>query len=202
MIKRLLFVTNNAHKLTEIRQIAGNQMEILSLADTGFSGEIEETAPDLEGNALQKARFIHNLYGLNCFADDTGLEVDALDGAPGVLSARYAGIKATYADNVNKLLTEMEGKTRRTARFRTVIALIINNKEYLFEGRMRARSPCRPAVTKALGMIQSLFPKGILKHSPSFQQQKRTGSRTAAWQSKNSCSFFIKMKNHNKTRQM
>lgn len=160
MIKRLLFVTNNAHKLTEIRQIAGNQMEILSLADTGFSGEIEETAPDLEGNALQKARFIHNLYGLNCFADDTGLEVDALDGAPGVLSARYAGIKATYADNVNKLLTEMEGKTQRTARFRTVIALIINNKEYLFEGRIEGTISLSTSGDEGFGYDPVFVPQG------------------------------------------
>lgn len=160
MIKRLLFVTNNAHKLTEIRQIAGNQMEILSLADTGFSGEIEETAPDLEGNALQKARFIHNLYGLNCFADDTGLEVDALDGAPGVLSARYAGIKATYADNVNKLLTDMEGKTQRTARFRTVIALIINNKEYLFEGRIEGTISLSTSGDEGFGYDPVFVPQG------------------------------------------
>lgn len=160
MIKRLLFVTNNAHKLSEIRQIAGNQMEILSLADTGFSGEIEETAPDLEGNALQKARFIHNLYGLNCFADDTGLEVDALDGAPGVLSARYAGIKATYADNVNKLLTEMEGKTQRTARFRTVIALIINNKEYLFEGRIEGTISLSTSGDEGFGYDPVFVPQG------------------------------------------
>jgi XTP/dITP diphosphohydrolase len=160
MIKRLLFVTNNAHKLTEIRQIAGNQMEILSLADTGFSGEIEETAPDLEGNALQKARFIHNLYGFNCFADDTGLEVDALDGAPGVLSARYAGIKATYADNVNKLLTEMEGKTQRTARFRTVIALILNDTEYLFEGRIEGTISLSTSGDEGFGYDPVFVPQG------------------------------------------
>jgi len=160
MIKRLLFVTNNAHKLTEIRQIAGNQMEILSLADTGFSGEIEETAPDLEGNALQKARFIHNLYGFNCFADDTGLEVDALDGAPGVLSARYAGIKATYADNVNKLLTEMEGNTQRTARFRTVIALILNDTEYLFEGRIEGTISLSTSGDEGFGYDPVFVPQG------------------------------------------
>ena len=160
MIKRLLFVTNNAHKLTEIRQIAGNQMEILSLADTGFSGEIEETAPDLEGNALQKARFIHNLYGFNCFADDTGLEVDALDGAPGVLSARYAGIKATHADNVNKLLTEMEGKTQRTARFRTVIALILNDTEYLFEDRIEGTISLSTSGDEGFGYDPVFVPQG------------------------------------------
>jgi XTP/dITP diphosphohydrolase len=133
-MKELVFVTNNAHKLAEIRQILGGLYRIKSLADIGFSEEIEETAPDLEGNALLKARHIHDRYGCNCFADDTGLEVDALGGAPGVYSARYAGEDATYADNVNKLLAAMEGSGERSARFRTVIALILDNREHLFEG--------------------------------------------------------------------
>jgi len=133
-MQELIFVTNNQHKLSEIRQIAGNEYSIKSLSDIGFSGDIEETAEDLEGNALLKARYIHERFGVNCFADDTGLEVEALNGEPGVYSARYAGENATYADNVNKLLAEMKGMENRKARFRTVIALILNNHEYLFEG--------------------------------------------------------------------
>jgi len=133
-MQELIFVTNNQHKLSEIRQIAGNDYSIKSLSDIGFSGDIEETAEDLEGNALLKARYIHERFGVNCFADDTGLEVEALNGEPGVYSARYAGENATYADNVNKLLAEMKGMENRKARFRTVIALILNNHEYLFEG--------------------------------------------------------------------
>ncbi len=136
MMKELVFVTNNKHKLSEIRQIIGQYCTIRSLADIGFNEDIEETAPDLEGNALLKARHIHDRYGVDCFADDTGLEVDALDGAPGVYSARYAGEDATYADNVNKLLAAMNGEGNRTARFRTVIALILDNKDYLFEGHV------------------------------------------------------------------
>jgi XTP/dITP diphosphohydrolase len=135
-MKELVFVTNNKHKLSEIRQIIGQYCIIKSLGDIGFNEEIEETAPDLEGNALLKARHIHDRYGVDCFADDTGLEVDALGGAPGVYSARYAGENTTYADNVNKLLEAMDGETRRGARFRTVIALILDNKSYLFEGQV------------------------------------------------------------------
>jgi len=133
-MRELIFVTNNRHKLSEIRQITGNRFRIKCLSDIGFKGDIPETAPDLGGNALMKARFIHERYHADCFADDTGLEVDALGGAPGVRSARYAGEKATYAHNVIRLLNELDGKTDRKARFRTVIALILDNREYLFEG--------------------------------------------------------------------
>jgi XTP/dITP diphosphohydrolase len=135
-MKELVFVTNNKHKLAEIRQILGDYCKILSLSEIGFNEEIEETEPDLEGNALLKARHIHERFGFDCFADDTGLEVNALDGAPGVYSARYAGENATYADNVNKLLEAMTGFHNRGARFRTVIALILDNREYLFEGQV------------------------------------------------------------------
>lgn len=133
-IRELIFVTNNRHKLAEIRQIIGSRFLLNCLSDIGFTGEIPETEPDLAGNALMKARYIYDRYGADCFADDTGLEVDALNGAPGVYSARYAGEKATYADNVVKLLREMDGEVKRTARFRTVIALILDGREYLFEG--------------------------------------------------------------------
>ena len=136
MMKDLVFVTNNMHKLAEIRQILGNHYSIRSLKDIGFDEDIEETAPDLAGNALLKARHVHDRFGCDCFADDTGLEVAALDGSPGVYSARYAGENATYADNVNKLLEAMAGKQNRTARFRTVIALILDNRDYLFEGQV------------------------------------------------------------------
>jgi XTP/dITP diphosphohydrolase len=135
-MKELVFVTNNKHKLSEIRQILGDFCTVRSLGDIGFTGDIEETAPDLEGNALLKARYIHDRYGFDCFADDTGLEVTTLEGAPGVFSARYAGENATYADNVSKLLESLVGRTDRSARFRTVIALILDNRDYLFEGRV------------------------------------------------------------------
>jgi len=133
-MKELVFVTNNKHKLSEIRQILGDFYTIVSLSDLGFNEDIEETADNLEGNALLKARHIHDRFGCDCFADDTGLEVDALDGAPGVYSARYAGENASYSDNVNKLVGALAGNAVRSARFRTVIALILDNREILFEG--------------------------------------------------------------------
>ena len=137
MKQRLVIATNNAHKLEEITAVVGDKFEIVSLADIDCHEDIPETADTLEGNALLKARFVHERYGLDVFADDTGLEVDALGGQPGVHTARYA-----YPDrndneaNVDKLLRELQGATNRKAHFRTVIALIIGGEEHLFEGRV------------------------------------------------------------------
>ncbi len=130
----LVFATNNSHKIEELRQIAGPDFTLRSLADIGCNADIPETADTLEGNALQKARYIHRMYGCDCFADDTGLEVEALDGAPGVYSARYAGPGHDSAANMSLLLQNMRGITGRKARFRTVIALILNGEEHIFEG--------------------------------------------------------------------
>ena len=133
-MKKLVFATHNAHKLEEIRAIMPENFNIIGLHDIGYHGDIEEDAETLDGNAKIKADFVTNTYHLDCFADDTGLEVDALNGAPGVYSARYAGEGCSYQDNVNKLLKAMESIENRKARFRTVIALNINGKQYLFEG--------------------------------------------------------------------
>lgn len=121
---RIVFATNNAHKLSEIRQILGNDIEILSLADIGCYEDIPETADTLEGNALQKAQYVYDHYHLSCFADDTGLEVDALGGEPGIYSARYAGDGHDSEANMQKLLQKLGENNNRKARFRTVIALI------------------------------------------------------------------------------
>ena len=121
---RIVFATNNAHKLSEIRQILGNDIEILSLADIGCHEDIPETADTLEGNALQKAQYVYDHYHLSCFADDTGLEVDALGGEPGIYSARYAGDDHDSEANMQKLLQKLGENNNRKARFRTVIALI------------------------------------------------------------------------------
>ncbi len=135
----LIMATNNAHKLREIQQILDGQYELKGLKDIGCTEEIPETSNTLEGNALQKARYVWEHYGLNCFADDTGLEVDALDGAPGIYTARFGALNG-YGDdhntnaNIRCLLDKLQGCTQRTARFRTVIALIQNGEEYLFEG--------------------------------------------------------------------
>jgi XTP/dITP diphosphohydrolase len=132
---KILFATNNAHKTEEVRAILDKTITLMNLSDFDFAGEIPETSPTLEGNALQKARFIHHRFGVPCFADDTGLEVEALDNAPGALSARYAGEGKNPDDNMRKLLRELEGKNNRNARFRCVIAYIdSDSREYLFEG--------------------------------------------------------------------
>ncbi len=135
-VKKLVFATNNAHKLEEARQIIGDGFEIVSLAEVGCHDEIPETADTLEGNALIKARWVKEKYGYDCFADDTGLMVDALGGAPGVYSARYAGEHCSPADNVAKLLGEMQGLEDRKAHFATVIALLVNGEQHTFEGRV------------------------------------------------------------------
>lgn len=132
---KLVFATNNAHKLEEVAAILGDKVELLSLNDINCQVDIPETADTLEGNALLKSSFIYKNYGLDSFGDDTGLEVEALNGAPGVYSARYAEGEGHDAQaNMRKLLHELEGKENRKAQFRTVISLILNHEEYLFEG--------------------------------------------------------------------
>lgn len=130
---KLVFATNNAHKLQEVAAMLGSEYELLSLSDIGCSEDIPETADTFSGNALQKARFVREHYGYDCFADDTGLEVTALGGDPGVRSARYAGNHDSEA-NMTKLLAALDGKEDRSAQFRTVIALLLNGEEHLFEG--------------------------------------------------------------------
>ncbi len=130
----LVFATNNAHKLYEIRGLLNSRFRILSLQDIGCSEEIPEDGPTLEDNASQKARFLYDKYGVDCFADDTGLEVDALGGEPGVFSARYAGPGKSANDNIEKLLGLLAEINDRKARFRTVISLILDGKEKQFEG--------------------------------------------------------------------
>ena len=135
MKRKLVFATNNAHKQEEVAAILGDQVELLSLNDIGCQTDIPETAETLEGNALLKSSYIYQNYHLDCFADDTGLEVEALNGAPGVYSARYAGGEGHDAQaNMLKLLHELDGKENRKAQFRTAISLILDGKEYLFEG--------------------------------------------------------------------
>lgn len=131
---KMVVATNNAHKLKEIAAILGQEIELLSLKDIQCFADIPETADTLEGNARQKAMYIYENYGMDCFADDTGLEVEALGGAPGVFSARYAGEGHDSEANMQKLLKELAGKENRKAQFRTVICLIRNAKEHLFEG--------------------------------------------------------------------
>lgn len=133
-MKKIVFATANVHKLKEVREMLGDGFKIVSLTDIDFHEDIPETGDTLEENASIKSHYILDRYNIDCFADDTGLEVDALGGAPGVYSARYAGENATYDDNVDKLLSELNGVTQREARFRTVISLLLDGKEYFFDG--------------------------------------------------------------------
>ncbi|MDC3227416.1 non-canonical purine NTP diphosphatase [bacterium] len=131
---KLVFATNNLHKLREVQEMLSNAIEVLSLKDIGCFEDIEETESTLEGNAKLKADYITEKYGFDCFADDTGLEVEALDGKPGVYSARYTGEHGNAEKNMEKLLNELQNKSSRKAKFRTIIALNLRNKQYLFEG--------------------------------------------------------------------
>lgn len=133
-MKKIVFATNNQHKLDEVKKITEGLTEIVSLSEINCFDDIPETADTLEGNALLKARYVKEKFGFDCFADDTGLEVEALDNAPGVYSARYAGPEHNSESNMKLLLKNMEGITNRKARFRTVIALLMDGKEYLFDG--------------------------------------------------------------------
>ena len=162
----LIFATNNAHKLDEVRSILGSRFTIKSLKDIGCDADIPETADTLEGNALMKARFLYEKYGVDCFADDTGLEVTALGGAPGVHTARYAGNHDSEA-NMNKLLNELEKKSDRSAQFRTVIALIIEGKEFLFEGIVKGSIAKEKAGDSGFGYDPIFIPEGF---SQTFSQ--------------------------------
>lgn len=166
-MRELLFVTNNEHKLKEIRDIIGNMFRILSLHDIGFEGEIPEEEPDLEGNAIAKARFIYRRYGVDCFADDTGLEVAALHGRPGVRSARYAGDDCNPVNNIRKVLSELAGAANRSARFRTVICLIMDGKEHLFEGVVEGSILNEKRGNEGFGYDPVFLPAG---HEQSFAE--------------------------------
>lgn len=141
---KIVFATHNAHKVSEVQAVLGLEYQLVTATEAGITEEIPETQPTIEGNALQKARYVYEHTGLNCFADDTGLEVEALNGAPGVYSARYAGEHVSYADNNVLLLKNLAGCENRKARFRTVIALIVDGKEYLFEGRVEGTIATEP----------------------------------------------------------
>lgn len=161
---KLVFATNNKHKLDEVRKITSHHpVEIVSLAEINCFDDIPETADTLEGNALQKAHYIQEKFGLNCFADDTGLEVEALNNAPGVYSARYAGPGHDSEANMKKLLHEMEGMENRKARFRTVIALVWNGKTYTFDGIVNGTITTAKRGENGFGYDPIFIPEGYDK---------------------------------------
>lgn len=157
---KLYFATNNIYKLKEVQEVVGDSFQIESMRSLGINEDIPEDQLTLQGNALQKARFLYDRTGESCFADDTGLEVDALNGAPGVYSARYAGDAKNSFDNMALLLKNMSGKQNRKARFRTVIALILDGKEYLFEGIVNGTIAEEPRGTAGFGYDPLFVPDG------------------------------------------
>ena len=159
-MKKIVFATNNKHKLDEIRKITTGRIEILSLSDINCNEDIEETGTTLEENALIKARYIKNKYGYDCFGDDTGLEVVALNGEPGVYSSRYAGEQCNPQDNMNKLISALQGADSRNAQFRTVIAAILNDKEHLFEGVVKGHITTEKHGSNGFGYDPVFMPSG------------------------------------------
>ncbi len=178
----LVFATHNPNKIREIRQVLPPHVTLLTLEDIGCREEIQETADSLEGNALLKASFVLKNYGYPCFADDTGLEVDALDGAPGVFSARYAGTPKNEAKNTEKLLREMQDKTNRKAQFTTVIALCDGKESYLFRGEVEGEITESPKGEKGFGYDPVFRPKGFEKTFAelTLQEKNRISHRARA----------------------
>ena len=161
---RLVFATNNKHKLSEMSSILGDKIELLSLKDINCDVDIPETADTLEGNAILKSEFIYNNYNINCFADDTGLEVEALNGEPGVYSARYAeGESHDSMAIMKKLLSKLENVENRSAQFRTVISLILDGKKYVFEGIVKGRISKERKGDKGFGYDPIFIPEGYDK---------------------------------------
>jgi XTP/dITP diphosphohydrolase len=157
----LVFATNNRHKLEEVQSLLGNEIKLLSLKEIGCFDEIPEDFETLKENAAQKARYIFDKYKINCFADDTGLEIDALNGEPGVYSARYAGESCSFDDNMNKVLEKMQGIENRKACFKTVIALIIDGKEYYFEGQVNGEMLKEKTGSDGFGYDPIFKPEGF-----------------------------------------
>jgi len=160
-MRKLVFATNNAHKLAEVKSVSHDSIAILSLKEINCYDDIPETADTLEGNALLKAQHIYNKYGFDCFADDTGLEVETLDGRPGVYSARYAGEEQDAVKNMQKLLAELDGVANRKAQFRTVVALIEGGKVSYFEGKITGVITTEPTGNTGFGYDPVFVPDGF-----------------------------------------
>ena len=192
MKKKFVFATNNAHKLEEVTAILGNKIELLSMKDINCHADIPETADTLEGNALLKARYIFENYQLDCFADDTGLEVEALNGAPGVYSARYAGDAHNSEANMKKLLQDMEGIENRKAQFRTVFALIINGQEHLFEGIVKGEITKHRHGTSGFGYDPVFIPEGYTQTYAEMGNELKNKISHRALATNKLCNFLSK----------
>lgn len=192
MRKKFVFATNNAHKLEEVTAILKNKVELLSMNDINCHVDIPETADTLEGNALLKAQYIFKNYQLDCFADDTGLEVEALDGAPGVYSARYAGDAHNSEANMKKLLQDMEGIENRKAQFRTVFALIIDGKEHLFEGIVKGEITKNRRGTTGFGYDPIFIPEGYTQTFAEMGTELKNKISHRALATEKLCKFLVK----------
>jgi XTP/dITP diphosphohydrolase len=164
---KLVFATNNKNKIKEIKSLLPDSLEILSLDDINCYEDIPETSDTISGNALQKAKHVFSNYGYNCFADDTGLEIETLNGEPGIYSARYAGEQKSAEDNIQKVLKGLEGKINRSARFKTVIALIIDGKETLLEGISKGEITTAKSGSEGFGYDPIFKPE---KHNITFSE--------------------------------
>ena len=189
----LIFATHNPHKTDEIRKIVGGLCTILNLRDIGCTEEIPETSDTLQGNALQKAQYVSDKYGLDCFSDDTGLEIEALNGKPGVYSARYAGEHCSFQDNIDKVLSEMKGIENRKASFTTVIALIYEGEKYFFEGKIEGEIMKEQSGTEGFGYDPIFRPNGYHKTFAALgeDEKNKISHRAIAMQK---LLFFLKNK--------
>lgn len=160
---KLVFATNNKNKIKEIKHLLNNSLEILSLEDIKCFEDIPETSDTIEGNAIQKAQYVYENYGYNCFADDTGLEIEALNGEPGIYSARYAGEEKNPEMNMNKVLDKLKNVSNRNARFKTVIALIVDGKTTCFEGIVEGEITHTKSGSEGFGYDPIFMPKGYNK---------------------------------------
>ena len=170
---KIVFATNNPNKIVEIKDLLPEEIQILSLKDINCNEQLPETQNTLEGNAKQKAEFVFTNYGYNCFADDTGLEIEALNNGPGVYSARYAGDTRSPNDNMQKVLQKLEGENNREAKFRTVIALIMNGKTLLFEGECKGEITKEKKGKKGFGYDPIFNPKGFEKTFSQMSKQEK-----------------------------
>lgn len=193
MRKSFVFATNNSHKLEEVRAILGKKMELFGLKEIGCHDDISETADSLQGNALLKARYVFEKYHKDCFADDTGLEVEALNGAPGIYSARYAGGNGHDSEaNMKKLLHELEGVENRKAQFRTVFAVIIDGKEHIFEGVVKGEIVRTRKGTAGFGYDPIFVPEGYTQTFAEMGNELKNKISHRAIATKKLCNFLLK----------
>jgi len=170
---KLCFATNNAHKIEEVKALLGNEIELVSLKEIGCTEELAETTGTIAGNSKQKAQYVFENYHVNCFADDSGLEVEALHGEPGVDSAYYAGLQRNHNDNINLLLKNMDGVTNRNARFVTIITLFIDNQPYQFEGEVKGKILTERKGMGGFGYDPVFLPDGFSKTLAEMAMQEK-----------------------------